>query len=1202
MATFTEPLVVFAPATKIPSAATDSTPAKAKRIADTLRTLSYGQFLPLFTDKVRNNVRSRAVLIATYAVSAAFVTLLIIFAVSFGGQTTQTGKFSVPPPKTVRIGEPWDTFAFQVKDSDGKGVAGLFIYLYLMPVHEVALTVTYNQGTMTSRSISCLPATVMTASTTAADDMLFCNPTANKQLMLRPVALTDKRGIATFTNVTLTFGIASDYFLSAGVSGANSALSATQILSVQSITHSIDIVQGFTKNRGVSYIPVLDTTSDASLAQSIATNGEAITAQVAFVPSLEFQARYYTGYAQAAAAQAAAYFGRTIDDSLTALAEELVEEELGRLEPRICGAIISLDPQRPLGSVSAIVEPLDGPMRKGVAFVNNIACNSTVVPGPLTASGQVFYATLTWTGFGVTGTNTPQVFLGISAMGMTVPLPVLQLETTAQSPREIIVSAAPSTMVAAVSATVAGPMVSGRVVEGQNLGTITVLVLNNASQPLPRRTVYLYDEANPDMNPAVKGTGATTTPHISGKSLVNEVAITNSDGVATFLDVMFTVRGATGWYDIYVIVDGVSGLWQGTSSGNYTLHVGTSVAQATTVALKNASAVEYFGENWTQLPVVTVTDALGVPLPGKVPILEAADRIAFPSFSLALPVNDEGTAFFVRMAVYATNSSSTQCVQFNVVIDNVVVATLWRWIALRMPASNQSTCAYVHVLSAPPVAYFGTNPLLSLKAVDVLGRPVANASVVLAVPAEFFPPPPGEAAYTEFVTTGMDGTITVPCYFSVKVSVFGFIVVALCQSANPAPNYASVVFVSRVTKVEVRNIDYDRVCVGLTFRNSSLATVNSTFPVTLSCGASWFPSYVVSFFPESYLPESSPVLVTDPRQGDNVCISLSQERVDRFPFGMYAWLIAVDRNSVPPVLGPAVIAPPEVKLELIQSLFSSLEDASVVVGQVFANEPMVYVTSNGLPVAGMAVFAQYGYVDASLRRVYVNVFESITSITQGVFDSTNSDMEHKVITVTNESGYAQFSGMILAGGPTSRMFSVRYCVYAEALNLSSAYVLDLSALPNVTNCVEDVNVGVLSPSQSISFAADVTSVGGTPGGFLPPIVITATKNDGGPVAALLCAPRLVGAVTSYLTFPAQTLRTEMYGTFFSNSGQLTLSNVLTMSPATPAGTYTMVCYCSGGQTNPVTITVSAAPSLMSLAVGAPTTDAVSLSTIIPKNA
>ncbi|CUF52319.1 Hypothetical protein, putative, partial [Bodo saltans] len=109
---------------------------KAKIIAS-------GSLLPLFTDKVRNNVRSRAILVGIYAVSTAFVCLLLVYAFSLSNAPQWEARFATKPPATIYIGEPMPTFSFEVLDTNtGKGVEGLSVFAFISPITDVDLVVT----------------------------------------------------------------------------------------------------------------------------------------------------------------------------------------------------------------------------------------------------------------------------------------------------------------------------------------------------------------------------------------------------------------------------------------------------------------------------------------------------------------------------------------------------------------------------------------------------------------------------------------------------------------------------------------------------------------------------------------------------------------------------------------------------------------------------------------------------------------------------------------------------------------------------------------------------------------------------------------------------------------------------------------------------------------------------------------------------
>ncbi|CUI15045.1 transmembrane protein, putative [Bodo saltans] len=165
---------------------------------DTKRGKCGSHLLPLFTDKVRNNVRSRLILVGVYAVCTAFVCLLLIYAFSSSSAPQWQVQFATPPPSTMTIGEPATTFSFEVLNGNtAQGVGGLQVFALLSPQSEVDLGVSLSHTIVVSRTLQCLRNMALFSSSTYGDDVIFCDP-MTAGVLRQPVATTNVHGIFFF--------------------------------------------------------------------------------------------------------------------------------------------------------------------------------------------------------------------------------------------------------------------------------------------------------------------------------------------------------------------------------------------------------------------------------------------------------------------------------------------------------------------------------------------------------------------------------------------------------------------------------------------------------------------------------------------------------------------------------------------------------------------------------------------------------------------------------------------------------------------------------------------------------------------------------------------------------------------------------------------------------------------------------------------
>lgn len=698
-------------------------------------------YLPMFTDKVRSNVRSRFVLVGVYAVCTAFVCLLLVYAFSSTSAPQWEGRFATAPSSTMYIGEPAPRFSFEILNGNtARGVRGLEVFASMSPLKESGLVVTVqDQGTFVTRTLRCVRDLTLTLSATYADDLAFCDPAAYG-LIRQSQSITNSFGIATFDNFTVGFGVRGSYVLTVGLL-ANPSIYVTQLVTLttsSSSTPTIDVRRGipFSSLQGLGdgqpakmFVPILDDAPPNSVInESSSSSTTVVTATITFVPSSRFIA-YHAFSASAAAGTAAAeataaFLGISIEDYVAS-----VYSSVTPLLPLVCGSIIAIEsPQQRVANHYGCSPP------KAQRFVNNFACTSTLVPtGNTTPTTPTeFTATLTFPNFAITSSNTDDMYFGLAAMGQIVPLPVESAFTSsaarnAQRPSQLIIGATPQTSVYSAVASCVGCEEAQWVVQERSVvgaGTLTVAVRSRNGQPLPNKLVYVSIEG------AVAGGQTATSTSSALKQLLFDTSVTNAAGEAVFEKLQFSTTGQPGQHYLSAVCDGVRAVWRAASAAGSSgaqlikrqaVTVTTSVAfvsvintvrspltsSSSSAPVELASPAEVVGESWNTLPVFHVTGTDGVGISGKtvtidvrstssdgeMPTSTGTKSLSNNIIAESLPADQSGIVLMTSVIVQTLNVSSwanlsspstqgaPQRVVFAVLVDGTEFGTFVRWMS-----------------------------------------------------------------------------------------------------------------------------------------------------------------------------------------------------------------------------------------------------------------------------------------------------------------------------------------------------------------------------------------------------------------------------------------------------------------------------------------------------------------------------------------
>ena len=192
--------------------------------------LSSGSLLPTCSDKVRNNIKSRGLLISVYIHAAAIVAMLVILVLT-GGETTNSTKmhWAVPPSAKASLGVPMPSFAVSITDDYHQPQVGRKILLSLTPIKPLPLwTVMPNGAEVKGRTVDCIQSRFPGLGTNTIHsqvDNYLCsameppllhnhsNAEWPVETVTNSLGVTDEFGVATFSNVTLSIGSPVEYLI-----------------------------------------------------------------------------------------------------------------------------------------------------------------------------------------------------------------------------------------------------------------------------------------------------------------------------------------------------------------------------------------------------------------------------------------------------------------------------------------------------------------------------------------------------------------------------------------------------------------------------------------------------------------------------------------------------------------------------------------------------------------------------------------------------------------------------------------------------------------------------------------------------------------------------------------------------------------------------------------------------------------------------
>jgi hypothetical protein len=1117
-------------------------PQAGVRVVDALTSCLDGHYLPLLTDKIRNNMRSRVLLVGLYMAGTAFVSILLVVAFSFQQVNTLELTMPVHPPSTMYIGEIAPSFAAQIRNHDLQGVEGLWCVASAMPIAPFSLNaIMMDFSVVATRTIGCFQSLLAPGGVNTMDDFLFCTPSAypGGSDITNRLATSNSKGICTFDHFSLGFGAIGTYLL---------------------IVLLVDPM-----NSG----QVVGTVAPLSFFVSMKSNLQSLspTSSNVFLPFATTATGFYISSQQDPSAAASnltaeVFFTLSRPDAVMAT---------------VCAAVLSLNLQTLTGQSPLVVEPPTDTLEKSISFLNysNVACTSSFT---FDNSTGLYRAEMVWPNIIVVGANSKQLYFGLSSLGISRPLN--SIYTPSYYPKALVASVTPITPVSSVVGTGVPPNMT----ELSSLSSITVTVRDAQGLPLAGRLVYL--SMRPAPGPPVAGTAALLSPYVLPKRIMFGISATDSNGNASFSQSFCSSSGAVGLYEIVAVCDGVQATWpvqssQSSTSPRFVLSLVTSAVSVAEIEFTGglSSTMETVGTPWAVLPVLRLLTANGVPIPGKIVDI----RPLYPSQSAgvtqSVPSSDDGTAFVVSYTSSFVNSSApgiTVNVSFGIFVDGLLFAQFVR--PLIAPPSLAGICTHVMIRSPlPNWTYIGVSFTISTVAVTGTGVPVAGAPVQLEVSSKFITPPVGSNMTVVSTVTDQNGNgefklraagvpLTLGLYASLSCTQASSLASVTSPQIN---NYLGLSLVSRIASVVPSFLNSTTIAVKVQPTDWSLVSADSPIPVTAL--VSWFPFYAITAYRMADQPIPEIKYVTN--SGDAiVLITMANSPITPGSFGL---VFQVDTSLFPPFTN-FNIQGRNISVALVKSFALGQSGTPVVLerGPV-PQQPSVQIfhSVTGEPLVGYKVFAQLLINTSS--GIVAQSFSEDGDIYFGLF----ADGNHSVSKAADANGTASFANLTIASVAAGFSFSFRYCV--------GVGIQDSLTSPSYDVCVNDTIWAILGADSAVVYVTSTTVVSGTQGQPLPTIsVFAVTKVP----MMFLCAPTIVGQLPTALVSSTRVTSTDGSAAVFSN--------LITPAPYLADGVYTLRFVCSAGAAD-VSVVLSSAVASINVVLAPSPSVQTSILTVVP---
>jgi hypothetical protein len=1110
-----------------PPSTTTSSRAKhtARGVVRVTKFLARASFLPMAVDKIRNNVRSMALLVSVYVLAVLLVCAIVILNLQTNDNDNLRFATLVAPPQTIRLGEPWSQFSFQLLDKRNVGVAGRAVYIAMSPLEEVTIQANVGLDQLsTVGQFSCLAQMFLPYGRHTRTYFPACVP-QYAELITPQMAVTDTFGVASFTNVTLLAGFPAAYLLVVSLDGSTDTF-ITQFVSVNTynVTLTID--------------PTLPAFPD-----TLTTNADQP------IPPFGIIAEWY------------------------AAPLPVPRISLMALRPALAVAAILVSPPLLVDERSAVpvaTSPYAATLTSDTAFVATNAFAKTnsiemiveevtlgglptavvdhIVPEGLLPSEITGNATLVWvkyrarltfTGVKILAANSNLMHFGVMFFGQVIPLRLNALYSPGMSPSHLISPTQVSSIVVAAFAYVEVQSVT----EGAPF-TVVVRVIDANGRGIKERLPYLaLYVGNSSTSATFSQVYNSPVNNLNAKGLIGETSAfpTDASGRAT-VATRATVVGAIGDYLISATVDGVSAVFVASEAAlafatvaDYDTAKASSV-QATSCPLVvtsavgslvlsdelNADATETVLANWQTAPQVRVLDTQGRPLPGKsmtiaASLTDAATAAAKPIVvSTPQRSDDSGAANFLYLAVASVKSEGS--FQFVISVDNVASVTIQRRLRWPLPPGNTSyhgACAIAVPVSVPPRSYGGFAFNVTFDILDIYGNPSPSGQLVETVNTRSIqtPSPVHMVPYSGGAGISITGTMPSVARPLVIMASFQCYNLAMDVNTTLVSTPLALTVLPRVRRVKWTA--QPGALLGVIDAEWDL--VNAANPITIRAVPAWSPGFVSYYYPSDAQITATVVTITG-RQDANVTL----KPTGLLNPGLSLYTLLVDgRISTQQFMITQV--PTVNRVSILTSAFGPLPAAgtytnvTISPNQLLPQPPTVQLLNGLIPVGNQYAFAEIGtaltLVDPTTPGAQNNItWVQVTIAPQGVeaaflgagSPATPSSAVRPVSNLSsNATGAAKLPTLFLGAADTALYLYVRYCFVAG---------LDLFGVNNITTqittCVVEPAVMTMSLlDQLMLIVANVPVVTVAPGGELPPITLWLRWRTRGPFAWNTNIPR-----------------------------------------------------------------------------------------------
>ena len=517
------------------------------------------QNVPMCTDIIRNNVRSRTLLLLSYG----FLVIVVLYlAFTYFVPTTERTyslHFVVYPPKSVVIGEQWDTFSVQLLDSRSNVVRDEPLSLSVFPVEATTLkSVLDDDRPYPLRSFRCVTTILANPDNVRQEEEFYCLTNYLMEIRNGNNVATNEYGVAEFSGTNMTFGSSGLHLM---------------IVSPRRAKFGNIFLQHF--------FSLEDRVIDL---QNVSTLGLPSNNEI------------------------------TIGNGFSVSVEIAVQADVPPVKLGVAVVAMSL---QTFDNESQPVSVLD-PLAKGeltdkkAVLANAFLRTSNFVKSATRGSGFWWVATALLSNVSILGTNAKRLFVGVACGGVVTPL--LRFLTPHHYPPAFY---RPLSVVSAVTNVSLSNVSTYDVVEVMTPLRVFVRVFHN-STPLSDKVVWVELQASNE-NLDFLHRPEWSHPKMNGKRITSSIsARTDAMGWASF-EIYFSSAGAVGKYVVTFVCDGVSSdplVVEIRSSVHF-------VALFTPEGPWSTSNTETVSVPWVETPLVCVFDANNYSISGKMAVVQS---------------------------------------------------------------------------------------------------------------------------------------------------------------------------------------------------------------------------------------------------------------------------------------------------------------------------------------------------------------------------------------------------------------------------------------------------------------------------------------------------------------------------------------------------------------------------------------------------